>query len=279
MKLNFQTRGRSLMAVISLLIASATMSMAASQTYYFYVFSSPTEGMEDRYNTWYNVQHGPDVVAVPDFVTAQRFVINDEQLNDASLKLPKYVVVYKIVTEDLAAVNKEVSRRLAAHETIIDPSFGKGGVSYTYKNIGPEVKGAGEPAGAKAGQEQTYLQFIFSQPVDGKEDEFNAWYDKTYVPALAGTRGFVAAQRMIVERPATRGVPSTKYLSMLTIRTADISAVLKTAAKKYSQSVAAVDATNTRAYTYRAIGPVILGDDVRAYRLSARAVRQEAAAK
>ena len=77
MKLNF----RRLTAAAGLLIASAAMSMAAQETFYYYVFSNPTEGMEVRYNTWYNVQHAPDVVAVPGFVTAQRFVLTDEQLS------------------------------------------------------------------------------------------------------------------------------------------------------------------------------------------------------
>ena len=35
----------------------------------------------------------------------------------AELQLPKYLVVYKIVTNDLEAVFKEVSRRLQTNET------------------------------------------------------------------------------------------------------------------------------------------------------------------
>src|SRR4051812_44989223 len=71
------------------------------ETYQYLVFSNPAEGQDTEYNRWYDNQHAPDVVAVPGFVTAQRFVAADAQLRDS--KLPaKYLVVYKVVTDDLA---------------------------------------------------------------------------------------------------------------------------------------------------------------------------------
>src|SRR3954471_18304741 len=70
------------------------------ETYQYLVFSNPVDGQETEYNRWYDNQHAPDVVAVPGFVTAQRFVAADTQLRDS--KLPaKYLVVYKVVTDDL----------------------------------------------------------------------------------------------------------------------------------------------------------------------------------
>ena len=53
------------------------MCSAAVETYYFFVFSNPVAGHEDEYNNWYNEQHAPDVVFIPGFVTAQRFVKTD----------------------------------------------------------------------------------------------------------------------------------------------------------------------------------------------------------
>src|SRR5262249_17384718 len=97
----------------ALVMAMAALAAATPETYYFFVFSNPVAGQEARYNKWYNEQHQLDVVSVPGFVTAQRFVSNDLPLyRRAEVELPKYLVVYKIVTEDLEGVFKEVSRRL-----------------------------------------------------------------------------------------------------------------------------------------------------------------------
>ena len=105
--------------VFAVLLASAAIcSAAATETYYFFVFSNPVAGHEDEYNRWYNQQHAQDVVAIPGFVTAQRFVKNDLPLyRMVDLQVPKYLIVYKIVTGDVEAVFAEVSRRLKTGET------------------------------------------------------------------------------------------------------------------------------------------------------------------
>src|SRR6202040_2492874 len=101
-----------------LLLASSAICSAAAETYYYFVFSNPTAGYEEEYNKWYDHQHAQDVVAVPGFVTAQRFVKNDLPLyRMVDLQVPKYLVMYKIVTDDVNAVFAEVSRRLKTGET------------------------------------------------------------------------------------------------------------------------------------------------------------------
>src|SRR5579862_1542730 len=61
------------------------------ETYYFLVFSNPVAGTENEYNKWYTEQHQLDVVSVPGFVTAQRYVLSENQLR-ISQPLPKYLV-------------------------------------------------------------------------------------------------------------------------------------------------------------------------------------------
>jgi hypothetical protein len=93
-----------LAAVVVSVLAAAALHAATTETYYYFVFSNPVAGQEAQYNKWYNEQHQVDVVAVPGFVTAQRFVMNELPLyRQAELQLPKYLVVYKIVTDDLEA--------------------------------------------------------------------------------------------------------------------------------------------------------------------------------
>jgi hypothetical protein len=260
--------GRKFVMVLGLLLATAAMCSAATESYYFFVFSNPVAGHEDEYNKWYNEQHAQDVVAVPGFVTAQRFVKNDLPLYRlVDLQVPKYLIIYKIVTDDIEVVFKEVNRRLETKETVISPTFDRStSVSYVYRPFRPEIKGVGgEPEGAKHGPKQTYYQIVFTAFVEGKEDEFNAFYDNHHAPELAAIPGFVSAQRMILARPSTASIPATKYLALFKVETSDIAAV-KQAATRPGTSSPAFDTKATRGYTFRAIGPVVEGDKVRAAR-------------
>lgn len=199
-----------------LLLSSGSAYAASRETYYFFVFSNPVAGHENEYNKWYNEQHAPDVVAVPGFVTARRYVKSELPLyRMVDLQVPKYLIIYKIVTDDIEAVFKEVNRRLQTGETVISPTFDRAtSVSYVYRPFRAEIKGVGgEPEGAKAGPKQQYLQVVFTAMVTGMEREFNLFYDEHHAPELAAIPGFVSAQRMILARPSNSSIPATKYLA------------------------------------------------------------------
>jgi hypothetical protein len=139
-------------------------------------------------------------------------------------------------------------------------------MSYVYKPFRPEIKGVGgEPAGAKPGPKQLYYQVVFTAMVEGKEPEFNLFYDQHHAPELAAIPGFISAQRMILARPTTASIPATKYLALFKVETSDIAAV-KQAATKPGTTSPAFDTQATRGYTFRAIGPVIQASQVRAAR-------------
>jgi hypothetical protein len=246
---------------------------ATPETYYFFVFSNPVAGQEARYNKWYNEQHQLDVVSIPGFVTAQRFVMNDLPLyRRADVGLPQYLVVYKIVTDDLEGVFKEVARRLQTGETKMDPSFDRTtSVSYTYRAFRPFVKGiGGEPRGAKRGKKELYYHIVFTPFVDGKEDEFNAIYDKYHAPELAAIPGFTGAQRMILARPDSASIKGTKYLALFTVETSDLAAVKEGTNTPVTPNPGQ-DRVGTRGYTFRAIAPEVQGDKVRADRAATSA--------
>jgi hypothetical protein len=263
------------LTVAAILVACSAMRAAAAETYYFFVFSNPVAGHEEEYNKWYDHQHAQDVVAVPGFVTAQRFVKTELPLyRMVDVQVPKYLIVYKIVTDDVEAVFKEVARRLDSGETVISPVFDrKTSVSYVYKPFRPQLKGVGgEPEGAKAGPKQTYYQVVFTAMVEGREDQFNQFYDQHHAPELAAIPGFVSAQRMILARPSTASIPATKYLALFRVETSDLAAV-KQAATRPGTTSDAFDTKATRGYTFRAIGPVIEGDQVRAERRKSKTSR------
>jgi hypothetical protein len=206
-----------------------------TSTYVYFVFANPVEGQEPRFNQWYDQQHLRDVVAVPGFKSARRYVLNDLPLyKEMDVRLPKYLAAYTIETDDLEGVFKEVSRRLKTGETKIDPAFD--GKSY-----------------------------VFTPFNEGKEAQFNDIYDRFHAPELAANRGFTGAQRMVTARQEPERIASTKYLALFHVETSDLAAVKKVAVMGGTPNPGQ-DYKATRGYTYREIGPLLQGDQVRAER-------------
>jgi len=269
--------GARLLAFVFLGLNAGTLVHAApTQTYSFLVFSKPAEGHEAEYNKWYDERHAADVVSIPGFVTAQRYVKSDVPFfRVVDVQVPKYLIVYKIVTSDLEAVFAEVERRIKTGETYMSPAYDrKNSQNYVYSLLGPELKGSGGDApGAKPGPKNDYVQVVFTAMVEGKEDEFNAFYNKHHAPEVVSIPAFVRAQRMVLARPTTASIPATKYVAMYWASTSDPAAVKRaadTAGAKFTTSPA-FDRQATRGYTFRAIGPLVEGDKVRAARAKAQA--------
>lgn len=64
-----------------------------------------------------------------------------------------------------------------------------------------------------------YCFVVFTTPVEGTDDEFNAWYNEQHLQDVLQVPGFVAAQRMRIPDDAT-GLPG-KYLALYQIETDD----------------------------------------------------------
>jgi hypothetical protein len=266
-------------AVIEILMLAAFAAIAAEstkpqqqlQTYYLFVFSNPAAGMEVQYNKWYDEQHAPDVVSVPDFVTAQRFEFAEQQMRPGSPSLPKYLVLYKIVTNDLKVVYSEVSRRISAGETkMSDAVDQKSFLNRTYRVIRPELSSNANLTGkAASGKKQVYCQFVFGEAKAGQDKEFNDWYDHHHAQDILSVPGFIWGQRMkLNDVQMSSDVVAQTYLMMFRIETGDLAATLedfKAQAHKMSDSPA-FDGARTFGYTYKAIGRQLDGDKVRASR-------------
>jgi hypothetical protein len=58
----------------------------------------------------------------------------------------------------------------------------------------------------------TQLLLVFSNPVDGREDEYNEWYSRHHLAEILAIEGFVRAQRFeLVPALMTRDTPSAPY--------------------------------------------------------------------
>jgi hypothetical protein len=79
--------------------------------YTFLALTNPVPGKEDQFNEWYDTHHVPDVINVPGFISGQRFRLADSQFGGESSKAFKYLALYEIETDDIAATIKELRAR------------------------------------------------------------------------------------------------------------------------------------------------------------------------
>jgi hypothetical protein len=237
------------------------------ETYYLLVFSNPVAGMEDEYNRWYSQLHQKDVVSVPGFMTAQRFVISDVQLRD-SKPLPKYLVMYKIVTGDLPTVYAEVNRRLQTGITVMSPSFDKTtSVGFTYRAIRPMIYHKGNSAAEPKGESQVYYQLVFSDPTEGQEEKYNNWYDQQHEPDVVSAPGFVEAQRFVLsDTQLSKTQALAKYFVMYKIVSDHVAARIADFKRLAPTMPMSPAMGQSCGYTYKALEPMVDGDQVRAER-------------
>ena len=107
------------------------------KTYYFCAQSSPMPGKDKEFNDWYNKQHGPEMAATPGIVSAQRFRRSAVQRGNAGPS-PQYLIMYKIVTDDLASIFDDINRRAKSFPANTTQDATKS-EHFTYQALGPVV--------------------------------------------------------------------------------------------------------------------------------------------
>ncbi|MDO7842189.1 DUF4286 family protein [Sphingomonas immobilis] len=70
-----------------------------------------------------------------------------------------------------------------------------------------------------------YKFVVFSKPAEGREDEYNRWYDERHVPDVVAIPGFTGAKRYR-RVPAEGEQPAWNYLAIYDIESDDVSAAM-----------------------------------------------------
>lgn len=101
-----------------------------------------------------------------------------------------------------------------------------------------------------------YCFVVLSNPVKGREDEYNDWYNSRHLTDVLAVPGFVAAQRFKVAKPDSP-LPH-QYMALYEIETGNLSATLKemyTRAGTDAMPISpALDLPGVSANVYEAIG-------------------------
>jgi len=96
--------------------------------YKLIVFTDAVAGKEDEYNRWYNDVHLADVVAVPGFISAQRFKLESAVIGGFS---NRYLAIYEMETDDPAKLMGLVGSRSNTEQMMISDA-----IDLTTNNVG-----------------------------------------------------------------------------------------------------------------------------------------------
>ena len=101
----------------------------------------------------------------------------------------------------------------------------------------------------------THQLLVFSTPAEGREDEYNQWYDTVHLGEVLQIPGFTAAQRYRVE--LAPGSPAfQRYLAVYEVEADDPSEVLSRlgAARSTMTMTDAFDSASTRRLVVSPVG-------------------------
>lgn len=66
-----------------------------------------------------------------------------------------------------------------------------------------------------------YVYVVRSNPVTGREDEYNRWYSERHLADVMAVSGFVSARRYRIADPKAEGAPEQSYMALYNMRTDD----------------------------------------------------------
>ena len=114
-----------------------------------------------------------------------------------------------------------------------------------------------------------YTFIVFTNPVEGKESEYNDWYNRQHIPDVLNIPGFVSGQRFrLADSQMSRdGSRVHKYLAIYEIETDDLASTLKELRARGGTAEIvpsdAIDMKNVASHIFAPIAEKVLASEVR----------------
>ncbi len=137
---------------------------------------------EEEFNSWYNTEHLPELLTLPGFLDAARYV--------ATKGAPKYLAVYELTNVEAVGSPQFNARKRTPWENRMSPRVtGKNRARFVGRQIFPSTGGNFDRGMAPG------LQIGRMSVPDSAEAEWNEWYDNEYIPGYLTVPGAIYARR------------------------------------------------------------------------------------
>jgi hypothetical protein len=159
----------------------------------FLVYTDIDPRYEEEFNAWYNTEHLPDLLSLPGFLDAARYV--------AEKGSPQYLAVYELTSAD--ALKSAEFQKYRANPTPwsrrMSPTvIGKNMARILGQQIFPTAVEMPDRGMAPA------LQIGRMSVPESVDKEWNEWYNGEYIPGYRKAPGVIYARRYRVVEGATR---------------------------------------------------------------------------
>ena len=260
-------------AATAVLVAGGAKA-AAIDDYYCMVFLNAAAGKDEEFNTFYTTRHIFDVTAIPGFVSGQRFVRNETQMTpNVEPKLANYLALFQIRADNLDAVTADLLNRIRTGMTKFPtPAVVEAGTAqtYYYRLNAPLVKRTVPMPASFAGKKLVnYDHLVFMDAVEGKQKEWEEWYDHNHAVDMLTGDGIMSVQRTTLARPSGNSYPAaTKEMALFRMQLPEGLPATAAVPKKFTATGTPSPQVRetTRGYTYRQIGPLVTHEEAVAKR-------------
>jgi hypothetical protein len=137
---------------------------------------------EDEFNAWYNTEHLPELLTLPGFLDAARYV--------AVRGGPTYLAVYELASSEAVRSPEFSNRKRTPWESRMSPRVtGKNVTRIVGRRIFPSTLENPNRGMAPA------LQIGRMSVPDTADAEWNEWYNTEYIPGYLKVPGVISARR------------------------------------------------------------------------------------
>jgi hypothetical protein len=251
-------------SVLAAAIPSGQAEAARLEDYAVLVFSNPTSAeLEAEYNRWYEQQHIPDLLKVRGFHDAHRY--RTVKTLSAGSTLPPYLAIYDVRTDDMSRATAQVMQRRKSGQIRSSAAFDyEHSVTLIYQPRAPVLLAAHvlgtSPAPTVSGKAPVnYVLAVFSNPMAGREDEYNAWYDTQHLPDVLRNPGFVSGRRYVLHNSELPGYVPPRYLALFEFQSADLehtaAEVVRRLDSGQTRGSSSIDQNGLQGYYMKALTP------------------------
>lgn len=102
-----------------------------------------------------------------------------------------------------------------------------------------------------------YNLIVLSNPVAGREAEFNGWYDEIHIPDILECPGVITAQRFRAVDSPTSFTATQKYVSRYEVETDDLDATMaEIRSRRGGPQMVMSDAIDVASVVYLVVEPI-----------------------
>jgi hypothetical protein len=245
--------------------------------YIMLVFANPIPGREAEFNDWYTNTHMGDLVQLQGWMGAQRFriVTNVQPRPSAAGYWHGYLIIWDLEETEANAALSRMTAAIAGGKSRLGAAFNYtpgAGANGTFEAMGPRITrpdGKGptlpDPADNKTPRPNRYVLMDFSNPLPGKEAEFDRTVNQT-IQSVLTLPGWMAAQRFrIADTPGRAPSVKPRYLTIWETEGASAQAVHDTLTQAQKNGAvkknAAAEESTAEIVYWEPITPYVTKDD------------------